>query len=156
MSSSDIVENVLEHFGRKGMRWGVRTESSSGPQAVTVRDKGKKLKTSGGAGHPAHADALRARTLGQVGKKSGLKALSNQELQAYSQRLNLEQNVARLNYNEKSRGGRFVDNFLGRQGGRLANEAAKQGATKAGRSALNAATRKSFRVARVAATVSAA
>lgn len=151
-SETKTVENLLTHHGVKGMKWGVRRNRSSN---VTVSDKKKKLKTSGGHGRPAHSDAVSARTLGQVGKKSGLKALSNQELQAYANRLQLEQNVSRLNYNEKSAPRRFVSSLLGRQGSQLANDAAKTGATKAGRGALNKATRKSIRVARTAAAVSA-
>jgi hypothetical protein len=121
------------------------------PHPVTVKEHGKKLKTSGGKGHPAHPDAVRARTLGQVGKKSGLKALSDHELQTYAHRLQLEQNVKRLNYNELSTSRRFVATLLGRQGSQMLGDAAKTGTAKAGRSALNSATRKSIRVARVAA-----
>ena len=148
------VEDILAHHGVKGMRWGVRSRSSR-PQGVTVKDKGRKLKTSGGKGHPATESAVRARKIGQVGKKSGLKALTDEELNTYARRIQLEQNVARLQYNEKSRGGKFVDSFLGRQGSQLANKAAQEGSAKAGRSAVNAATRKSARVARLAALAAA-
>ncbi len=146
--SKKTAFDVLSHFGVKGMKWGVRRNRSS---SVTVSDKGKKLKTSGGYKRSAHPDAVAARTLGQVGKSSGLKALSNQELQTYAHRLQLEQNVKRLNYNELSAPKRFVASLLGRQGSQLAGEAAKTGTAKAGRGALNAATRKSIRLARVAA-----
>lgn len=115
MSNTDSVDDVLEHFGVKGMRWGVRRSESS----VTVSDRKKKLKTSGGVRRPAHPDAVRARTIGQVGKKSGLKALSNQELQTYAQRLQLEQNVKRLNYNEMNIGRKFVANLTGKGSNRL-------------------------------------
>lgn len=148
--SSLVVEDILAHVGVKGMRWGVR-KSTIGAQEVIVRNKGKKLKTSGGSGHPAHPDAVRARKLGQIGKKSGLKSLSDQELRTYANRLQLEQNVSRLNFNEKSAPRRFVATLLGKQGSQLANEATKSGATKVGKSALNAATRKSIKVARIAA-----
>lgn len=145
------IDDILEHHGIKGMKWGVRR---SRPSAVTVSDKGKKLKTSGGHGRPATESAVRARVTAQVAKKSGVKALTDQELRDYANRIQLEQNVSRLMYNEKSRGAKFVDNMLGRQGSQLANEAAKQGATKTGRAALGAA-KKSRRVAKVAATVAA-
>ena len=151
-SVEDLIDKIIEHHGIKGMKWGVR-KASTGPRAVAIKDKKKKIKTSGGGGHPAHPDAVRARTIGQVGKASGLKSLSNQDLEAYARRLNLEQNVTRLNYNEKSAPKKFISSLLGRQGSQLANEATKRGAGKAGRSALNKATRKSARVARVAATV---
>jgi preprotein translocase subunit SecF len=87
-SATEFVDDFLTHFGVKGMKWGVRKS-----RTVTVSQKGKKLKTSGGAGRPAHEDAIRARTIGQIGKASGLQALSNKELNDYANRLNLEQRV---------------------------------------------------------------
>lgn len=119
MSTSEIVENILAHHGIKGMKWGVRRDRSSN---VTVLDKGKRLKTSGGHDRPAHPDAVRARTIGQVGKKSGLKALSNEELQAFNQRLNLEQQAKRLHFNDQSPPKKFVLKLLGQTGQQTANE----------------------------------
>jgi hypothetical protein len=121
MSASDVVAGILAHHGVKGMRWGVRRNRTS---AVTVSEKGKRLKTSGGHGRPAHSDAVRVRTIGQVGKKSGLKALSNEELQALNQRLNLEQQAKRLTYNDKSPPKKFILTLLGQTGKQQASEAA--------------------------------
>lgn len=135
MKHTDSVEDILEHVGVKGMKWGIRKSES----AVTVSDRRKKLKTSGGAGRPAHPDAVRARTLGQVGKKSGLKALSNEQLQSYSHRLQLEQNVKRLNYNEMNPGKKFVATILGRSGNSLASEAVNTGTKKLGKKAVTLA-----------------
>lgn len=123
ITTPNIVENILTHFGKKGMRWGQRSRSS-GPQGVSVKDKGKKLKTSGGRGFKAHPDAVRARTLGQVGKKSGVKALSNKDLEAYSRRLNLEGSVKRLNYSNSSPPKKFVLSLLGQTGKNQASEVA--------------------------------
>src|SRR4051812_8747197 len=92
--TSTLVDDVLAHHGIKGMRWGVR---KSAPTAkVTVTQKGKKLKSQGGQGRKPSADAVKVQELRQVRKKSGVHALSNEELQAYSKRLNLEQNVHQL------------------------------------------------------------
>jgi hypothetical protein len=113
---------------RAASRGSTSTKSKSGAQAVTVSDKGKKVKTSGGKGHPAHPDALSAHRLGQVGKKSGLKALSNKELQDYAHRLQLEQNVKRLNYNEMSRGKKFVATLTGKSTSRLGDASINAGA----------------------------
>jgi 2'-5' RNA ligase len=121
-STKDVVNDILKHHGVKGMKWGVRRRTT-GVQAVSVTDKGKRLKTKGGQGHPAHSDAVRVRTIGQVGKKSGLKALSNEELQAFNQRLNLEQQAKRLSYNDKSPPKKFVLTLLGQTGKQQASEA---------------------------------
>ena len=110
------LDDILEHHGVKGMKWGVRRKATVGPTEVIVSDKRKKIKTSGGQGFPAHADAVRARKVGQIGKKSGLKSLSDHDLQMYAKRLQLEQNVKRLNFNEKSAGERFVRSLLGQSG----------------------------------------
>ena len=124
MDTLEFVDNILVHYGKKGMRWGVRGNSTGGSTAVIVRDKGKKLKTSGGKGFPAHADAVRARTLGQKGKASGLKALSDKELQDYSRRLNLEQGAKRLAFNDKNAGQKFVATLLGQTGKNAVTEVA--------------------------------
>jgi len=134
--SESIVNNILTHFGTKGMKWGVRRNKSS---SVSVTSKGKKLKTRGGHGRPASPDAVRARTLGQVGKKSGLKSLSDQELSDYSRRLNLEQQVKRLEYNEKNAAQKFVANLLGKNGSQDVESAARETRKKVGKAIVAAA-----------------
>src|SRR4051812_6435744 len=109
----DVVDDILEHHGVKGMRWGIRKDRSSN---VTVSAKGKKLKTSGGHDLPAHSDAVRSRTIGQKGKASGTKALSDEELQAYTKRLNLEQSFKRAQYADKNPAAKFVATLLGQTG----------------------------------------
>jgi hypothetical protein len=136
MAMSDIsdITDPLKHFGIKGMRWGVRKESST--SSVTVRDRRKKLRTSGGKGVPAHPDALRAKRLGQIAKKSGTKALSNEELQTYAQRLQLEQNVKRLTDSEKNPGKKFVTGILSRSGSSLVSEGVNKGVKELGKRAI--------------------
>lgn len=128
-----VVEDILSHHGIRGMKWGrrggsggggnlsnLRGGSKSGPQKVTTRTggfRGKKLKTSGGKGHSPHADAVSARTHGQVAKKSGLHALSNKQLQEYNNRLNLEQNASRLTFQDKSKGKQFALKLIGKGAG---------------------------------------
>lgn len=136
--SKETVKNLLSHHGVKGQKWGVRRAGRSFTKtfivdkarlrsniegvrqrrssSVTVVDKKKRIKTRGGKGLPAHPDAVRARTLGQVGKGSGLKALSDKELQDYTKRLQLEASVKRLQYNEKPAAKRFVSTILGQSG----------------------------------------
>lgn len=128
MSANDVVDNLLAHYGVKGMRWGVRRQRSS---SVTVSDKRKKLKTRGGSGLPAHSDAVRARTIGQRGRSSGLKSLSNDELNEFSRRLSLEQNVRRLQYQDAPLAKKFVLTLVGKTGQQQAQDVANQQASKA-------------------------
>lgn len=78
--------NYLEHFGVKGMKWGVRKAKAT---AGSIRTKHLARKA---ARHPQSPEAARANALRKQVKKKGLDSLSNSELQALNNRLNLEAN----------------------------------------------------------------
>lgn len=130
MSTVETVAEILAHHGVKGMRWGVRRKATVGPTEVIVSDKRKKIKTSGGKGFPAHSDAVRARVIGQTAKKSGTKALSNQELQDYAKRIQLEQNLKRLSFHEKNAGQKFILTVLGQSGKIQAQDLSNEASAK--------------------------
>lgn len=126
-SRIDAGEKFLEHFGTKGMKWGVRKQKSS---QVTVSQKGRKLQTSGGFRRPAHPDAIRVAKIGQVGKASGVKALSDDDLKAFQSRMNLEANVQRIQYNRSNPARKFVLNLLGESGKQALQQATNEAAAQ--------------------------
>lgn len=135
--TSKFMRDFLVHYGVKGMRWGQRTASP-----VSVSQKGKKLKTKGGGGQPAHADAVRKAAVARTKKKSGINALSDKELTAYANRLQLEQRVKGLEYSQKGRARRFIGTLLGNQGKQAANQIASDGTSRAVKKTMAAAAAK--------------
>jgi len=93
----DTAEDVLSHFGIKGMRWGVRRENPSGGVEVsTTARPGQKVIAKGGSHQPAHEDAIRTAAYKQKAKKSTTDSLSTKELQELVNRMNLEQQYSKL------------------------------------------------------------
>ena len=85
MSAADIGREFIEHYGVKGMRWGVRRKSSS-------------------TSSPASEDSKRH----TANRKKGVKSLSDKELKDLANRLNTEQQVARLTSNGESTAKRIL------------------------------------------------
>lgn len=136
MDAAEAVADILKHHGIKGMHWGIRRDNPSGARPVTVTDKRKRIATRGGQGFPATESAIRARVIGQQAKKSGTKSLTDQQLRDYASRIQLEQNVKRLQYNEKPAAQRWVLRLLGRTGDQSAQQAANQATSLAAKRAL--------------------
>lgn len=94
-------EQVLAHFGVKGMKWGIRRreETSKVPDGETVpiqKKPGTKVYADGGKKVPAHDDAIKTAISKQKAKNSTTDSLSTKELQELVNRMNLEQQYAKL------------------------------------------------------------
>ena len=96
MTQATSVEDFLQHFGVKGMKWGVRRASKES----------------------ASVDSTRKTDLKKRAKRSGVKALTNSEIQDAINRMNLEQQFKRLSMNEKNVVSRFVASTLAEVGTR--------------------------------------
>lgn len=100
VEQTDIVGDWFEHFGVKGMRWGVR---KSEPTSVEVSARpGTKVTAKGGANQPAHDDAIRVAVSKQKAKTSTTDSLSTKELQELVNRMNLEQQYSTLTSKQKT------------------------------------------------------
>ena len=114
----ELGEEFIEHFGIKGMRWGVRRKNPSGNSgAVTVTTKSGKgvVKVSGGKGRQASEDAVAKAAARQKGRASTVDALSNQELKTYVERKKLEEQYMSYVAKEvpkKSKGRKFVEKTI--------------------------------------------
>lgn len=97
------IDEVLAHFGVKGMRWGVRKDRSSSTTPATS-----------GHSHGSSEDAVKAEKYKQAAKTSGTHVLANHELQHLVNRINLEQQYSRLTASgsKKSAGAKFAKDIL--------------------------------------------
>lgn len=79
-SSFEDLEDFLEHYGVKGMKWGVR------------RDR----RRSRGSSEDDSEDAKKARAASRKIRKSGLSSLSNEEIRVLTNRLQLEKQLSQV------------------------------------------------------------
>lgn len=98
------IDNVLAHFGVRGMRWGVRRSDV-------------ELARAAGGKQPASEDAIKAVTAAaKVRSANSLNVLSSAELQTLVKRMNLEQQYVDLttpkNTPVSQKGEGFVKKFI--------------------------------------------
>jgi 2'-5' RNA ligase len=136
---AELGAEFLTHHGVKGMKWGQRNAQFqsnrharrvSAEKAIrekrpaqevkaldtigTSKRKQSSISTKGGEDHPPTPEAISVAVQKQKIKKSGLSALSNNELQEVQRRLNLENDVKRLMVGDRTAGQKFIDGLLGR------------------------------------------
>lgn len=88
------IDEFLEHYGVRGMHWGIRTKDNV--PKVSPSEDSKKLSEL---------------------KKKPRHALSNQELRFINDRLNMEQQYSRLNPTKVNKGKDLAKKILGISGG---------------------------------------
>ena len=118
MMSDGHLSGFLKHFGVKGMKWGKRKGDSvpDGEVRVLPQRPNGKLKAQGGKAVPAHEDAVTALVARQKARASTTNALSDQELKALVNRMNLEQQYSDLASKADVRdnpGRAFINSMLG-------------------------------------------
>jgi hypothetical protein len=110
------IEEFLQHYGVLGMRWGVSKRSGGGgggPTPIKVNARpGQKIITTGGHKQPSSEDAKLTAAIRQKARASGPQSLSNNEMRTLVERMNLEQQYARLNPKQKSLGEKFAEALL--------------------------------------------
>jgi hypothetical protein len=94
--SKEAVEAILEHHGVKGMHWGIRNPESR----VRLARQNKR---------PASSDFRK--TLPHRGKP--VHTLTNKQLKAVNERINLEQNYRRMNPSTLKKGSMAVGAIVG-------------------------------------------
>ena len=109
-------DDVLEHYGVKGMKWGVRRTPEQLGRARAARKARKadaKKQKEADRKRPASEDATRAAQARRVAKNAGTSKLSNQELEFLVNRMNLESRYIKvLGDDQKSAGKIFLDKIL--------------------------------------------
>lgn len=129
--TAELGEEFLSHYGIKGMRWGVRNRRGE-PLAVTPQGVSRvphgnrrrtKVKTEGGENQPATEDAVRVAETKAKLKKSGVAALSNQELRDVAERIRLEEQAKEL---VQPKGKKFVKGLLKDQGTQTARTVVRE------------------------------
>jgi 2'-5' RNA ligase len=112
----ELGAKFLAHYGIKGMHWGQRKQGAVTTQAHIdsgILRRQTKIQTTGGEAHPPTRDAITAAVNKQKLKKSGVAALSNQELRELQTRIQLETQVQLLT---SSKGKKFVSKQLEEEG----------------------------------------
>lgn len=100
---SENIENFLEHYGIKGMKWGV-TRDNIGSIASAVKKASPAAKAGIEAlGSRYTPDATKAAFNQRVASKGGLHRVSDKDLQAMLNRMNMEQNYSRFMQQEEAR-----------------------------------------------------
>lgn len=122
-----MENDTLLHYGVKGMKWGVRRT----PAQISADRTGRSIKTMTGYRNASANASSAARGVKDIISTAGkgkayerarkeMSTMSDQELKARVNRMNLEQQYSNLSVNKVSKGRAFVENALTIGAGALA------------------------------------
>lgn len=120
-SSGGTVDDVLSHFGVRGMQWGVRRSRKQIDDA------------------PEHTEAKAIKKKASFGRT---RRLSNQELQTAITRMNLEQQFRALKTKDSGEASKLINDILKEQGKVAVREVVKKHGPTIAKFALKTALRK--------------
>lgn len=103
-SEPNLLDQILAHAGVRGMRWGVRKKRESSSDSDGGEGSTKRGSKS--------EDAVSAKNLVRKAKKDSPDSLSNKEMKAAIERMNLEQQYSKLTTPPESAGKKFVKGIL--------------------------------------------
>lgn len=103
MDTADRGVNYLEHYGVKGMKWGVRRSS-----AELSRSNGSFKRSK----PEVSEDKKTANAYQSKVHRGRPDALSNKELKKLTERMQLEQNYANLSKKQEERGKSFMQKMM--------------------------------------------
>lgn len=108
-----LYENVLKHYGVKGMKWGVIRDKIALARKRATRNQSEDYKTK---------KAL---------KRKKLSEMSNSEIKKLNERLQLEQNLKRLKAQDVSAGRKRAEAIVGQIGNKLLSAALDEATKRA-------------------------
>lgn len=111
ISHDMTVEDIIAHYGVKGMRWGVRKDRPAQDITIYTRN-GKKPIARGGKRAANTKDALDTVATRQKSKHSTTHALTNKELEDAVKRMRLEQQYNKLTGENLSVGRKFLNALI--------------------------------------------
>lgn len=128
----------LEHYGIKGMKWGVRRSQEQLDRAAGRRTSSSKSGGKANLKSRSKKASLRSSSPSQDHQKAAslrsnkTTSLSNADLKVINERLNLEANYRRLQQGEQHPAAKFTQNVLTEVGKELTKNAVRQGTKSAG------------------------
>lgn len=135
---SRLDDNVLEHHGIKGMKWGVRRtpeQLGHAPKKFRVRLKNpfssKERDDDEGSSQPQRRQEPEPKRETRTNARKDYSRVSDDELARMIRRLQMEQQYAQLTAAKTSKGKQFVSEVLTTAGKQVATEYTRKIMTKA-------------------------